>query len=43
MRSFRHPFGRDYLINPWGEEPVEFLFVYISAPGRGLWVEVLKV
>jgi anaerobic magnesium-protoporphyrin IX monomethyl ester cyclase len=43
VRSFRHPFGRDYLINPWGEEPVEFLFVYISAPGRGLWVEVLKV
>jgi len=43
VRSFRHPFGRDYLSDPWGMGPVEFLFVYISAPGRGLKVEILKV
>jgi anaerobic magnesium-protoporphyrin IX monomethyl ester cyclase len=43
VRSFRHPFSRDYLGTPWGKGPAEFLFVYISAPGRGLRVEVMKV
>jgi len=43
VRSFRHPFSRDYLCTPWGNGPAEFLFVYISAPGRGLLVEVMKV
>jgi anaerobic magnesium-protoporphyrin IX monomethyl ester cyclase len=43
VRSFRHPFGRDYLSYPWGKGPVELLFVYISAPGRGLRIEVLRV
>jgi anaerobic magnesium-protoporphyrin IX monomethyl ester cyclase len=43
VRSFRQVFDRDYLGTPWGEGPVEFLFVYISAPGRGLRVEVMKV
>jgi hypothetical protein len=42
MRSFRHTFSRDYLGTPWGEGPAEFLFVYISAPGRGLRVEVVR-
>jgi anaerobic magnesium-protoporphyrin IX monomethyl ester cyclase len=43
VRSFRHPFSRDYLGIPWGKGPAEFLFVYISGPGRGLRVEVMKV
>jgi anaerobic magnesium-protoporphyrin IX monomethyl ester cyclase len=43
VRSFRHPFGRDYLGTPWGKCPAEFLFVYISGPGRGLRVEILKI
>jgi anaerobic magnesium-protoporphyrin IX monomethyl ester cyclase len=43
VRSFRHLFSRDYLGNPWGEGPVELLFIYISAPGRGLRIEVLRV
>jgi anaerobic magnesium-protoporphyrin IX monomethyl ester cyclase len=43
VRSFRHPFSRDYLGTPWGKGAAEFLFVYISAPGRGLRVEVMKV
>ncbi|HEX2768262.1 MAG TPA: DUF4080 domain-containing protein [Geobacteraceae bacterium] len=43
VRSFRHAFSQDYLSNPWEKGPVELLFVYISAPGRGLRVEVLKV
>jgi anaerobic magnesium-protoporphyrin IX monomethyl ester cyclase len=43
VRSFRHDFERDYLGTPWGEGAAEFLFVYISAPGRGLRVEVMKV
>ena len=43
VRSFRNWFARDYLGTPWGKGPVELLFVYISAPGEGLRVEVLKV
>jgi anaerobic magnesium-protoporphyrin IX monomethyl ester cyclase len=43
VRSFRHAFRRDYLSYPWGKGPVALLFVYISAPGRGLRIEVLKV
>jgi anaerobic magnesium-protoporphyrin IX monomethyl ester cyclase len=43
VRSFRHAFSRDYLGTPWENGPAEFLFVYISAPGRGLRVEVMKV
>jgi anaerobic magnesium-protoporphyrin IX monomethyl ester cyclase len=43
VRSFRHAFSRDYLSYPWGKGPVALLFVYISAPGRGLRIEVLKV
>jgi len=43
VRSFRHGFDRDFLSTPWENGPAEFLFVYISAPGRGLRVEVMKV
>jgi anaerobic magnesium-protoporphyrin IX monomethyl ester cyclase len=43
VRTFRRIFAEDYRSIPWIEGKVEFLFVYISAPGKGLRVEVLKV
>jgi anaerobic magnesium-protoporphyrin IX monomethyl ester cyclase len=43
VRSFRYGFDRDYLGTTWREGPVEFLFAYISAPGSGLRIEVMKV
>jgi anaerobic magnesium-protoporphyrin IX monomethyl ester cyclase len=43
VRSFRCGFDRDYLGTTCEKGPAEFLFVYISAPGRGLRVEVMKV
>ncbi len=42
VRSFRHTFSRDYMGTPRGNGPVDLLFVYVSAPGRGLRVEVMK-
>jgi anaerobic magnesium-protoporphyrin IX monomethyl ester cyclase len=42
VRTFKHVFAKDYRGVPWIEGPVELLFVYISAPGRGLRVEVLS-
>jgi anaerobic magnesium-protoporphyrin IX monomethyl ester cyclase len=42
VRTFRRGFARDYRSVPWIEGEVELLFVYISAPGRGLRVEVLQ-
>lgn len=41
IRAFRHVFERDYRLEPWREEPTVMTFVYASAPGRGLRVEVL--
>ncbi len=43
VRTFRRGFARDYRSVPWIEGPLELLFVYISAPGMGLRVELLKV
>jgi anaerobic magnesium-protoporphyrin IX monomethyl ester cyclase len=43
VRTYRQGFARDYRSVPWIEGPVELLFVYVSAPGRGLSVDVLKV
>lgn len=43
VRTFCRGFTRDYRSVPWIEGSVEFLFVYISAPGRGLRIEVLRV
>lgn len=42
VRLFSRRFARDYRGYPWREGEVELLFVYISAPGRGLRVEVLE-
>lgn len=42
VRTFKHVFAKDYRSVPWIEGPVELLFVYISAPGKGLRVEVLR-
>jgi anaerobic magnesium-protoporphyrin IX monomethyl ester cyclase len=42
VRTFRRGFARDYRRAPWIEGLVELLFVYISAPGRGLRLEVMK-
>ncbi len=41
VRTFSMAFERDYRGTPWGEEAVELLFVYVSAPGKGVRVEVL--
>ncbi len=40
VRTFSMNFRRDYRNVPWVEEGVELLFVYMSAPGKGLRVEV---
>lgn len=42
IRSFRWRFDRDYRQPPGVEGEVTLLFVYISAPGRGLEVRVLE-
>ena len=41
LRYYRRRFARDYRQKPWVEGPVQLTFVYRSAPGRGLQVEVL--
>jgi anaerobic magnesium-protoporphyrin IX monomethyl ester cyclase len=43
VRTFSRVFARDYRLRPWVEGPVELLFVYISAPGKGLTIEVLDM
>jgi anaerobic magnesium-protoporphyrin IX monomethyl ester cyclase len=43
VRTFYRSFARDYRSFPWLEGPVEFLFVYISAPGQGLRIVVRRV
>ena len=43
VRTYRRGFTRDYRSVPWIEGELEFIFVYISGPGMGLRVEVLKV
>jgi anaerobic magnesium-protoporphyrin IX monomethyl ester cyclase len=41
LRYYRRQFARDYRVKPWTEGAVELTFVYRSAPGEGLQVEVL--
>jgi anaerobic magnesium-protoporphyrin IX monomethyl ester cyclase len=41
VRYYRRRFARDYRESPWAEGPVVLTFVYRSAPGAGLQVEVL--
>lgn len=41
VRYYRHRFVRDYRPSPWREEPTSITFVYRSAPGAGLKVELL--
>ena len=41
MRYYRHRFCRDYRQEPWAEAEIELTFVYRSAPGQGLKVEIL--
>lgn len=36
-------FSRDYRTTPWREGEIELLFVYVSAPGRGLAVEIADI
>jgi anaerobic magnesium-protoporphyrin IX monomethyl ester cyclase len=43
VRTFAARFGRDYTRQPWGDGPVELLFVYAASPGRGLTVHVLPL
>jgi len=41
IRYYRRRFARDYRTKPWVEGAVEITFVYRSAPGQGLQVQVL--
>ena len=41
VRYYRRRFTRDYRKSPWSEGSTELIFVYRSAPGAGLQVEVL--
>jgi len=41
VRYYRRRFARDYRATPWIEQPIQLTFVYRSAPGAGLQVEVL--
>ena len=41
VRYYRRRFARDYRKRPWVEGPTQFTFVYRSAPGAGLRVEIL--
>lgn len=42
IRRFRRRFLRNYLEEPWGEEPVELLFTYVALKGEGERVVVEK-
>lgn len=42
VRWISRRFGRDYRMTPWREGEVELLFVYLSAAGRGLAVEIAE-
>jgi anaerobic magnesium-protoporphyrin IX monomethyl ester cyclase len=41
VRYYRRRFARDYRERPWGQENTLLTFIYRSAPGEGLQVEVL--
>jgi anaerobic magnesium-protoporphyrin IX monomethyl ester cyclase len=41
VRFFRRRFARDYRKTPWIEAPTWLTFVYRSAPGAGLQVEIM--
>ncbi|QWV98260.1 B12-binding domain-containing radical SAM protein [Geomonas nitrogeniifigens] len=41
VRYYRRTFARDYRCTPWCEGPATITFVYRSAPGAGLRVQVL--
>jgi len=41
VRYFRRQFARDYREKPWAEGSIELTFIYRSAQGAGLQVEVL--
>ncbi|HJV36647.1 B12-binding domain-containing radical SAM protein [Geomonas sp.] len=43
IRQYRRQFARDYRTTPWAEGETEITFVYRSAPGEGLRVDVLSV
>ena len=41
LRYYRRQFGRDYRQKPWVEGVTQLTFIYRSAPGEGLRVELL--
>ena len=43
VRWISRRFARDYRTSPWREGEIELLFVYVSAPGRGLSVEIAEI
>lgn len=40
LRYYLRRFERDYRVRPWHEAPAEICFIYRSAPGKGLTVEL---
>ncbi|HCS47583.1 MAG TPA: B12-binding domain-containing radical SAM protein, partial [Candidatus Aminicenantes bacterium] len=42
VRYYRRRFARDYREKPWAEAVTQLIFIYRSAPGQGLQVEVLR-
>jgi anaerobic magnesium-protoporphyrin IX monomethyl ester cyclase len=41
VRYYRRRFARDYRVQPWMETSTDLTFIYRSAPGKGLLVQVL--
>jgi hypothetical protein len=41
IKAFRHEFGWDFRKDVWQEGPTGITFVYASAAGRGLEIQVL--
>jgi anaerobic magnesium-protoporphyrin IX monomethyl ester cyclase len=43
VRSFARRFLNDYTCTPWRKEETAILFVYVSAPGKGLQVKSIRL
>ncbi|GFE57690.1 B12-binding domain-containing radical SAM protein [Geobacter sp. AOG1] len=43
VRWISRRFARDYRRTPWREGEIDLLFVYVSAPGKGLSVEIAEI
>ncbi len=43
VRTFSRRFLSDYTCSPWRKEATEVIFIYVSAPGKGLQVKTISV